>query len=116
MNLQKMRIIVNRVSFWNYAFKVAQDGDRCYLQASYLDADVISGQPAQQTTRKWLLSEHMTPSELVQTCFKLVITSMEHRTREGFAYKNCRVFGPHFDVEALVGLCQEKKLDYRKEA
>jgi len=116
LTLIQTKAIISRVGFWNYVFSVFEEGNKRYLQASFLNADSFTGQPAMQRTRKWLLSEHMTPSELVQTCFKLVMTSLEHEAREGFTYKGCRVYGPHFDVEALVDLCQAKRLDYRKEA
>ena len=68
--------------------------------------DIVSGEPAQQHTRKWLLSEHMTRSEIVATCLKCVLTSEEHEAREDFLYKGQRIFGPHLDVEALLDLSQ----------
>jgi hypothetical protein len=52
-----------------------------------------------------------TRSEIVQTCIKLVMTSMEHRAREGFTYRGKRVFGPHFDVDAIWQLCADKRFD-----
>jgi hypothetical protein len=57
----------------------------------------------------------MTRSELVQTAFKAVLTSIEHEAREQFTYKGARVFGPHFDIEALVSACRASQLDVRKE-
>jgi hypothetical protein len=41
---------------------------------------------------------------------------MEHRTREHFRYRGAAVFGPHFDVDALVELCRSKRHDYREVA
>ncbi len=58
------------------------------------------------TTRKWLLSPHMTKSEIVQTAFKCIVTAEEHEAREKFLYKGKAIFGPHFDVEQLHGLCE----------
>ncbi|MGA9769189.1 MAG: hypothetical protein WBV94_09120 [Blastocatellia bacterium] len=84
-----------------------------YLQARYIEPDIITGEDSLQRTRKWLLSEHMVKSEIVQTAFKCAMTSAEHRVREHFLYKGERVFGPHYDVEALVEICRAKKLDYR---
>lgn len=53
------------------------------------------------TSRKWLLSDFMTKSELVQTAFKAVLTAEEHEARETFLYKQAAIFGPHFDVDAM---------------
>ena len=66
-----------------------------------------------QYTRKWPLSQYMVKSEVVQTALKCVLTSVEHRVREHFLYKGERIFGPHFDVEALYELAKNRRLDYR---
>lgn len=105
--------IVNLVAFQDYTFVVSTGHGGIHLQATYVDADIVSGEPAHQYTRKWLLSPMMTRSEVVQTCFKLAMTSMEHRAREGFTYRGKRVFGPHFDVEALWHICADKRFDVR---
>ena len=58
------------------------------------------------TTRKWLLSPHMTKSEIIQTAFKCILAAEEHEAREKFLYKGKSVFGPHFDVDKLHELCE----------
>jgi hypothetical protein len=113
MTLHQMRNLVALCSFQNYRFTVTEGHGGIYLQGGYVDADIVSGEPEWQHTRKWLLSPSMTRSEIVQTCFKLVMTSMEHRAREGFTYRGKRVFGPHFDVEALWQICADKRFDVR---
>lgn len=80
----------------------------CYLLQDS-EPDVYTGKDETQFTRKWLISPHATKSEIVQTCFKLCITSMEHRCREHFKYMNTRVFGPHFDIDDLVSICKDGK-------
>jgi hypothetical protein len=45
---------------------------------------------------------------------KCLLTSAEHRIREHFLYRGERVFGPHYDVDALVELCRAKRFDYRR--
>lgn len=79
-----------------------------YLQAEYLEEDTFSHRMSKQWTRKWHIADDATDSQIVQTAFKLCLTSAEHRTREAFMYKGVRVFGPHFDVEDLVKLGQDK--------
>jgi hypothetical protein len=115
MNLTAMRELVDLCTFEGYAFNVSVGHGGIYLQATYVEADIVTGAPETQHTRKWLLSPMMTRSEIVQTCFKAVATSMEHRAREGFKYRGKRVFGPHFDVEALWQICADGRFDVRPE-
>lgn len=96
-----MLAILGQVQCSDYHFEIIEDGDRLLLQAKYTEPDAYSGEPGIQKTRKWFLSKHMCKSEFVQTCFKAVITSYEHRARESFLYRGKRVFGPHYDVDAL---------------
>ena len=115
MTLGEMREIISLVHFEDYTFEVKEGMTlfSCYLQASYFEPDIITGEDSLQKTRKWMLSRHMVKSEVVQTAFKCVITSLEHRAREHFLYRNERIFGPHFDVEALYEIAKAKRLDYR---
>jgi hypothetical protein len=87
-----------------------------YLQAWYLDVDIDTGKKTEQHTHKWLISTYATKGEIVQTCFKLVMTSMEHRAREGFLYRGRRVFGPQFDLDALWSIADGEHLDIRPDA
>jgi len=105
----KVGKLVARVSFLNYHIKVVDGHGGIYLRAEYFEDDIYSNVPERQYTRKWLLSPWMTDSEIIQTCFKMCFTSMEHKTRENFKYKGARIFGPHFNVEDLVTLCKDKE-------
>src|SRR5437660_536808 len=91
MTKTEMLAVLAEVACAEYRFKIEQKGASHYLVAEYDDADVYSGEPGIQRTRKWLLSEHMTRSELVQTALKCVLTSHEHRVRESFLYRGRRV-------------------------
>lgn len=94
------------VSYPSYSFEVREGHGGVFLQATCWDDDVVTGDHERQYTRKWLLSPHMTKSEVVQTAFKCVLTSAEHRVREWFRYLDMPIFGPHFDVDDLAGLRQ----------
>jgi hypothetical protein len=107
--IQRINNIIFEIEFEidkEYSFHVKEGHGGVYLFATYWDKDIYTRHPEEQHTRKWLISPKMTDSEIVQTAFKLCITSMEHRTREAFKYKGARIFGPHFDVEDLVKLCK----------
>lgn len=100
--------LLRLIRYPGYSFKV--HGDQrgpAYLQASFMaPCNMAGGVPVRQTTRKWRLSPHMTNSELVQTALKCVLTSIEHEAREQFRYRGAAIFGPHFDVDRLVSLCE----------
>ena len=114
MNRQDELIrILADVQFEDYVFHFENRGDHFVLFAKYRELDIVTHEETWQTTRKWFISRFVSKSELVQSAFKLCITSMEHRTREAFKYRGKRVFGPHFDVDALWDVCNDKKFDYR---
>lgn len=108
---------IAEVHFPGYTFKVVRPG---WPVAPYLQAEFMApcnhnpdGPLEVQRTRKWQLSPHMTKSEVVQTAFKCVLTSLEHEAREQFKYRDAAIFGPHFDVDDLVDLVQSGKEDTR---
>jgi hypothetical protein len=113
--IKKIHEIVAECKFPGYTFEVFVDGrGEIYLQARYLENDVVTKEPATQLTRRWFLSPFMTKSEIVQTVFKCVITSMEHKTREWFTYMGYAIFCPHFDVDALWEIAKAGHFDRRK--
>jgi hypothetical protein len=99
--------ILSQASFFNYEFVVRVGHGGVFLQGRYYDKDIYTEREELQHTRKWLISPYMTDSEIVQTAFKLCMTSFEHRCREGFKYHGHTIYGPHFHVEDLVRLCRD---------
>lgn len=104
--IKRAYAILSNVDYLQYTFHVSEGHGGVYLQATYVEPDVRTGEQDIQYTRKWLLSPHMTDSEIVQTAFKCALTSAEHRVREWFKYKDHAIFGPHYDIEDLVQLQQ----------
>lgn len=102
MTQQRVRAILDLVAFPGYSW-IVSGGDRTYLQARFMAPDCKTGEFEQQYTRKWYVSAESTKSEVVQTAFKCVLTSLEHEARETFTYRGQPVFGPHFDVDQLAG-------------
>lgn len=108
-----MALRIVDVKFPGYSFRVHSYDGKTYLQAEFHSPCSQTGQVTLQKTRKWLLSVHMTESELIQTAFKCVLTAIEHEAREQFKYKGRAVYGPHFDVAALIELCDKNQLETR---
>ena len=110
------QFILSNIQYKNWKINVFSDADRVYLQVSFISSCSKTGKSELQKGRKWLLSPFMTKSEVVATAFKACLTAEEHECRENFLYKNSLIFGPHFDVDRLVDLCDNKALDERKHA
>lgn len=103
--------LVDSISYKDWRFHVKQAArDIMYLQVGFVDEGEY------WTGRKWLLSEHMTKSEVVQTAFKAVMTAEEHETREKFLYKDKAIFGPHYDVDFLSDVVGMDVVDARSHA
>lgn len=113
MTINEVRAIVSNIRYLDYQFVILEKNGLMFLQGRYIEPDIQTNDPTDQHTRKWYISEHMVVSEIVQTALLCVLTSAEHRVREHFLYKGKRVFGPHFDVEALHEIAVQKRLDYR---
>lgn len=117
MDIHLARALLAQVSYPGYSFHIEgafATPEPTFLQARFKAPDNDAPEVTRiQHTRKWLLSPFMTPSELVQTAFKCVLTSVEHEARELFTYGGARVFGPHFDIEALAALDRARMHDTR---
>ena len=109
--VEQARIYVAHCDYPDYAFYVKEDArGAVYLQAAYSERDTITGKLDVQVTRKWFLSPEMCKSEIVATAFKCIMTSMEHRTREWFTYHKKAIYQPHYDVDALCSICEEREV------
>lgn len=106
--------ILANCKFKDWRLELRHDGDRPYLQVRYTANCNSGGERREWGGRKWFLSPHMTKSEIVQTAFKACITAVEHEAREQFLYRGAAIFGPHFDVDDLLELCDTGRLDVRE--
>lgn len=102
-----VRGILYSVSYKDWTCIVGESTTSTWLQVIFTSNGKL------RHGRKWLLSTHMTRSEIVQTVFKAVLTAEEHEVREHFLYRNRAVFGPHIDVEELHQICE--RVDIRNE-
>lgn len=108
MNRQGFTEIVNRIQYKNWKVVVEPmrcdycgHPEKCYLQIEWFDLCTTTGQMCRHTGRKWLLSEHMTESEVVLTALKAVLTAEEHEARENFRYNGKQIVNPHPSIAAL---------------
>lgn len=100
--MKNNREILVDVKYKDWLLKIGIVGDHEYLQWVFLGIDIETDTPQWQHCRKWLLSEHMTKSEVVATAFKAALSAEEHECREAFTYKGVTVYGPHASVDSLM--------------
>lgn len=86
---------------------------RWYYQVEADRTDAITGEHGVGRGGKAYLSVHQTRSELVQVVFALIKSYEEHEAREFFRYEGQQVFGPHFDVTALVEIAAAGRTEVR---
>lgn len=117
MNGAKLTALIDQIKYerpgrptWCIRLDWLDGGPRAYIQ--------VYGQTGSQawTGRKWLISDHMTISEIVQTCLKAILAAEEHEAREFFTFRGCPVFSPHLDVTALSQIVLEERFDVRTNA
>lgn len=104
----KVEEIVKQVKYKDWFFHVGWKPGVIWLQVRW----ITDG--GWQHGRKWLISEHATKSEVVQTCLKAVLTAEEHEARERLTYRDVKVFDAHFDVDWMVdqlGACPKDSVD-----
>lgn len=111
----QFQLWLDDVNYQDWGFEIREKEGCLFLQITFLAAD--NDKPGSkidiQRGRKWLLSQHMTKSEFIQTCLKAVLTAEEHEIRERFTYKGEAIFGPHFDVDELYRIATDEKTDIR---
>lgn len=114
MTPQEAREILVLVVYPDYTFEILERNGEMFLRACYTENDINTDEPEIQKTRKWHVSKHAIKSELIQTAFKCILTSAEHRVREHFKYRGELIYGPHFSADELYGLLKKRAAEDRR--
>ena len=104
---------IDNIEFMDRTIRLGDKGTGWFIQVQYMEEDIETGKMELQKARKWLISPFMTDTEVVETVFKACRTSMDHVLKEHFLYKGRRVYSPHFDIEARVSMCDQRRFDGR---
>lgn len=100
--------IVTRITYKDWRFVLCTiDQFTLYLQVQFTDDGHL------HKGRKWVLSQHMTDSEVVQTALLAVLVAEEHEAREHFEYMGQAIYGPHKSADDMAR--HPAKLDVRRE-
>lgn len=99
----ELELLITRCKYPGFEFHLKYDGGRPYMQIYCQNGiDNDTGKKVSWTGRKWMLSYHMVPNEVVNTAFKAVMAAIEHEARENFKYRNVAIMNPHIDPDKLV--------------
>lgn len=102
--------IVAECQFPGYRFEVCQLAENVTaLRVAYEEADVMSGVNETQQGRWWIVNAGWEPGQIVQTCLKALLTSLEHRAREHFTWRGRAVLQPHFPLTALWTMADQRE-------
>lgn len=107
--MERFQNLLSQIEYKDWRFVLGNTGSHQFLQIRFLAADAHTGELAEQSSRKYLLSEHMTDSEFVQTVFLAVKIAEEHEIRETFKFRDGTPFAPHFDVYALLSVPEDAR-------
>lgn len=75
---------------------------RIYLQIQFKAPCTKIGSSDEWKGRKWYLSDHMTPDEIIKTAYSAFEAAVKHEVMEGFKVDGKILFNPHADFEALL--------------
>lgn len=114
-SIDEVQAVLNEVQFMDWEVRLMEKGDGYLLQWIFMDVDVENPTAGRvpQHCRKWYVSPYSTDTEIVETAWKAVKIAMEHEVREKFMFRGRRIFSPHFDINALVSLCDKQAYDVR---
>lgn len=108
MNKTDFEKLVGRCKFPGYEFNVVEENGVCHVQVTYLEPDVMTGVTETQRGRMWRLEKNSEPIQVVQTAFKALLTSLEHRARENFTVDDFAVLEPHHDLDVLLEIAARR--------
>lgn len=107
----RLMTIMENVKFPGYVFEYGMLTQKLFfVRVFYREPDVMSGVTEDQRGRIWPIPAESTTGQVVQTCFKAILTSLEHRAREHFLYRERPVMQPHLDIDRLWELALPREL------
>jgi hypothetical protein len=116
MTTQEIKdFVAKNIQYKDWKFVVNDKNGVVYVQIQFEAPDNFNGGVEAQHCRKWQLSEWMTPTEIVQTCWAAVQRAEMHEAAEAFKYRGRDIFNTHINVEALAQVCADRRYEHRGE-
>jgi len=98
--------LLDKITFPGYTFELGEQNGNMFVRVKYNEPDVFTGVNETQYGRKWWLEPENDEMQFIQTCFKALLTSLEHRARENFKYDGLPINFPH---RTLKEACEQAK-------
>lgn len=114
LTLERLQKIIEKAEFKKLKFNCSESQNGFLIWVSGDENCAYSSGKFYQEGRKWFIPSDAKRSFVIQTAFKAVATWQEHEAREHFKYKGARIYGPHFKVDELVNLCEQRALKAEK--
>lgn len=108
LSIELISYLLSKITYRDWQFLVGNMDHGFYLQPIFM----VSGEV--QKGRKWYISRYTANNEVIQTAFKAILTAIEHEVREDFTFSGRAIFAPHYALDALMSLADEKNLEKRK--
>ncbi len=110
--------IISDIKYKDWELFLGDMADGWYLQVRFVDKDIHTGELEQQSCRKFYISSHSIPDEVIRTAYRAVMAAVRHEAEETFTYKGKNIFGPHLSVERLVEIADDRNFreDKRKQS
>jgi hypothetical protein len=106
--------VAKRIQFPRMQFQVGTSSRKVWVRVHCPNGTCnVTGQPMAWNGRKWLLSPHMTETEIVLTFFKALLTAYEHEARELFKVDGVAVLDSHYSIDDMVRFAKTASLDGR---
>lgn len=105
LDAQLDRITVQLPQIENLVCAMGYMGDGSFIQWKF--SSLEQGTSVPWSGRKWYISRHATPGEVLQTALRALLDLMEHEIREGFKVDGHAIYGPHISVDAHLGAAKQ---------
>lgn len=105
--MTNFKAILDKINFPGYTFELGPNNE--FVRVFYNEPDVATGVEETQFGRKWWLEPTDSEMGFIQTCFKALLTSLEHRARENFKYDGFPLMFPHRTLKEAIQQAKREK-------
>lgn len=97
-----VRELAAEIHYRDWRLHVGSMGDGSYIQWRFADERSV-----EHSGRKWYVSTHATPGEVLRTALAAAIAAEEHEARERFTFRDKAIFHPHHSIEAYLSIADQ---------
>lgn len=104
-NKDTVQQLLDRITYRDWLLHLGEDDNRLWIQVQFYDkCNSGTGEQQLQKCRKWMLSRHMTDSEIIDTAYAAIERAVQHELREQFKVDDVSLYNPHIDFNHLVNI------------